>query len=88
MVIQKLLSPQTNTSVLGPYISDIATMTVYLCAFRFAHVPRIANRVPHLLASTGLRDGGSIYRVGVELTFLSTVVAFDKVVSGSGVYGS
>ncbi|KAG8496854.1 hypothetical protein CXB51_008029 [Gossypium anomalum] len=36
---------------------DIAAMIVYLRASRFAHVLRIANRVAHLLASTGLRDG-------------------------------
>ncbi|MBA0643887.1 hypothetical protein Goklo_028137, partial [Gossypium klotzschianum] len=72
-----------NTSVLGPYISDITTMTVYLRASRFVHIPRIANRVAHQLASMGLRDGGSIYRMGVEPTFLSTTVAFDRVVSGS-----
>ncbi|MFQ6649787.1 hypothetical protein Gotur_023613 [Gossypium turneri] len=74
-----------NTSVLGPYISNIATMTVYLRASRLAHVPRIVNRVAHQLASVGLRDVGSIYRVGVEPTFLSTTVAFDRAVSGSGV---
>lgn len=82
-MIYKLLSPRPDVSVLGPYIRDIIAMVTHLCGFHFLHVPRIANQVVYWLASTGLRDGGFVSRVGTVPLFISTVVNHDRDVIGS-----
>ncbi|MBA0590709.1 hypothetical protein Gorai_019404 [Gossypium raimondii] len=59
MVIRKLLSPQPDALILGPYISDINTMVVRLRGCHIVHIPCITNQVAHLLASAHLMDRGS-----------------------------
>ncbi|KAG8498605.1 hypothetical protein CXB51_004849 [Gossypium anomalum] len=52
-VIRKLLSPQPDASIMGPYIRDIIAMVARLCECRFLQFSHITNQVANQLVSTG-----------------------------------
>lgn len=77
-VIYKLLSPQSNASILSPYIRDIFVLIGCLHDYRFVHFPHTTNQVTHLLAPVGLQDRDLFYRTGVKPFFISATGAYGR----------